>query len=82
MKNFLQHFLQKLFLFRATNHQPTLAVRHIIDLREKKSEIEKAEKDRYKRRKSLGKTNDGSWVNLGYLDTLIKMGYPEALASR
>ena len=67
---------------RATNHHPTQAVRHIIDLREKKTEIEKAEKDRSIRRKSFGKTNDGSWVNLGYLDTLIKMGYPEALAVR
>ena len=67
---------------RATNHHPTQAVRHIIDLREKKTEIEKAEKDRNRRRKSFGKTNDGSWVNLGYLDTLIKMGYPETLGAR
>jgi len=67
---------------RATNHQPTLAVRHIIDVRQKKEEIEKAEKDRNKRRKAFGKTNDDSWVNLGYLDTLIKMGYPETLAAR
>ena len=58
---------------RATNHQPTLAVRHIIDVRQKKEEIEKAEKDRNKRRKAFGKTNDDSWVNLGYLDTLIKV---------
>lgn len=67
---------------RATGHQPTLAVRHIIDVRQKKSEIEKAEKNRNKRRRAFGKTNDGSWVNLGYLDTLMKMGYPEELAAR
>merc|ERR1712051_674297 len=42
---------------RATNHQPTLAVRHIIDVRQKKEEIEQAEKDRNKRRKAFGKTN-------------------------
>ena len=67
---------------RATNHQPSSAVKHILDLRKKKEDFEKAEKERDKRRNKLGKTADGSWVNLGYLDTLIKMGYPEELASK
>ncbi len=67
---------------RATNHQPSMAVRHIIDMRKQREELDKAEAERGRRRRKHGKTSDGSWVNLGYLDTLIKMGYPEPLAGK
>jgi len=67
---------------RSTNHQPSAAVKHILETRKKKDEMKKAEKERSRRRSRLGKTNDGSWVNLGYLDTLMKMGYPEELAGK
>lgn len=67
---------------RATKNQTSAAVRHIIETRQKKETEEEAEKKRNSRRRKMGKTNDGSWVNLGYLDTLIKMGYPETLAAK
>ena len=44
--------------------------------------MEKEESERRKKRAKLGKTVDGSWVNLGYMSTLVKMGYPEELAGK
>ena len=32
-------------------------------------------------RKQLGKTANGSWVNLGYLKTIVERGYEERLAA-
>ena len=67
---------------RAKKHAVPDAVRYIIDSRKRKEELEKEESERRKKRAKLGKTVDGSWVNLGYMSTLVKMGYPEELAGK
>merc|ERR1719154_438133 len=56
------------------------AVEHINQRRTEREEIrkkEKAEREANKRRESVGKCADGAWVNIGYLDTLTRMGYSE-----
>ena len=56
------------------------AVEHINQRRIEREEIrkkEKAEREANKRRESVGKCADGAWVNIGYLDTLTRMGYTE-----
>ena len=66
-------------LFRATESKPTLAVRHILENRKRKAEVEKAEK----RRRRFGKTKDGNWVSETYLNKMTTiLGYPEILAAK
>lgn len=36
---------------------------------------EKEEEERNRQRKKLGKTANNQWVNLGYLNTIVEMGY-------
>lgn len=67
---------------RACSNNPTLAVKHAHESKKRKLEEEKAERERNKKRHKLGKTVDGSWVNLGYLKTLVNMGYQEELAAK
>jgi len=60
------------------------AVVHINQRRQDKEEIEKKEKNEKelrKRRESVGKCADGSWVNIGYLETLERMGFPTKVAT-
>merc|ERR1719369_1236116 len=60
------------------------AVVHINQRRQDKEEIEKKEKhekELRKRRESVGKCADGSWVNIGYLETLERMGFPTKVAT-
>merc|ERR1719369_1196972 len=61
-----------------------LAVDHIIKRREEKTEIlkkEKEERDRGKLRERLGRCADGSWINIGYFNTLKNMGFTEKVAA-
>lgn len=67
---------------RATHHNATLAVKYAQNSRLKKAKLTEAETERQKMRRKLGRTLDGSWVNLGYLGTLTKMGYEEVLAGK
>ncbi|MCP3661552.1 MAG: hypothetical protein GY696_03485 [Gammaproteobacteria bacterium] len=65
---------------RAAKGNIEAAVIHINQRREEKDEIlkkEKEERELRKRRESVGKCADGSWVNLGYLDTILRMGFPK-----
>lgn len=60
------------------------AVMHINQRRQDKEEIvkkEKEEKELRKKRESVGKCADGSWVNIGYLETLERMGFPTKVAT-
>ena len=34
-----------------------------------------------RKRRSYGKTQDGSWVNLGYVNTLVSMGMDEVVSA-
>ena len=36
---------------------------------------EREEEERNKKRRKLGKTSKGHWVNLGYLETIVEMGF-------
>ena len=66
-------------LYRATESKPTLAVRHILENRKRKAEVEKAEK----RRRRFGKTRDGNWVSETDLNKMTTiLGYPEILAAK
>ncbi len=68
---------------RATGNNPTAAVKHAQETKKKKAEFAEAEGEREKKRHKLGKTTDGSWVNLGKLKTLTeKLGYDETLAAK
>ena len=58
---------------RATAFQPSMAVRHILEDRQKKADIWKVEKEKQRRQRKYGKTNDGSWVDLKYLDNLTNI---------
>merc|ERR1712025_1479546 len=52
--------------------------------REEKQEIikkEKEERERGKLRERLGRCADGSWINVGYYNTLKSMGFTEKVAA-
>ena len=66
---------------RATDCNITSAIRHAQQNREKKDKIAKEEKERTRKRRLFGKTQDGSWVNLGYVNTLVGMGMEERLSA-
>merc|ERR1712173_317203 len=53
-----------------------LAVDHIIKRRK-----EKEERERGKLRERLGRCADGSWINIGYYNTLKSMGFTEKVAA-
>eukprot|EP00088_Acartia_fossae_P040449 TRINITY_DN4212_c1_g1_i3.p1 TRINITY_DN4212_c1_g1~~TRINITY_DN4212_c1_g1_i3.p1 ORF type:complete len:599 (-),score=158.24 TRINITY_DN4212_c1_g1_i3:71-1867(-) len=68
---------------RAAQGNLEAAVNHINNRREEREDIRKKEaeeRELRKKRESAGKCADGSWVNLGYLDTLIRMGFPRKVA--
>jgi len=66
---------------RSTDGNITAAIKHAQEARNKKEQIAKEEKERSKKRRLFGKTQDGSWVNLGYLNTLVSMGMDERLSA-
>jgi len=69
---------------RATLGDRKLAIDHIIKRREEKENIlrkEKEERDRGKLRDRLGRCADGSWINVGYYNTLRNMGFTEKVAA-
>ena len=66
---------------RSTNGNITAAIRHAQETRNKKEQIAKEEKERNKKRRLYGKTQDGSWVNLGYVNTLVSMGMDERISA-
>eukprot|EP00092_Neocalanus_flemingeri_P007331 GFUD01007917.1.p1 GENE.GFUD01007917.1~~GFUD01007917.1.p1 ORF type:complete len:590 (+),score=221.00 GFUD01007917.1:891-2660(+) len=69
---------------RASLGDRKLAVDHIIKRREEKEQIlkkEKEERDRGKLRDRLGRCADGSWINVGYYNTLRNMGFTEKVAA-
>ena len=69
---------------RATLGDRKLAVDDIIKRREEKEDIirkEKEERERGKLRDRLGRCADGSWINVGYYNTLRKMGFTEKVAA-
>jgi len=60
------------------------AVEHINARREERERIrtkEKEERRLEKKRRKLGKCADGSWVNVGYHDTLLRMGFSKQVAA-
>ena len=63
---------------RASLGDRKLAVDHIIRRREERAEVarkEKEERDRARLREELGRCANGNWVNVGYYNTLLEMGY-------
>merc|ERR1719154_199508 len=69
---------------RAALGDRKLAIDHIIKKREEKEEIlrkEKEERERGKLRERLGRCADGSWINVGYYNTLRNMGFTEKVAA-
>ena len=66
---------------RATEGDITAAIRHAQQMREKKQLVAKEEKERLRKRRLYGKTQDGSWVNLGYVNSLVSMGMDERLSA-
>eukprot|EP00096_Caligus_rogercresseyi_P010555 TRINITY_DN389_c1_g12_i1.p1 TRINITY_DN389_c1_g12~~TRINITY_DN389_c1_g12_i1.p1 ORF type:complete len:611 (-),score=198.27 TRINITY_DN389_c1_g12_i1:56-1888(-) len=57
------------------------AALHIDEKRRERKRINEEESRRKKKRKALGKTADGKgYVNLGYLNTMNGMGFPEKLS--
>jgi tetratricopeptide (TPR) repeat protein len=53
------------------------AVKYAEKKREQRQKIAKEEAERKRKRREYGKTVNGNWVNLGYVSTLEKMGFPE-----
>ena len=49
--------------------------------REEREKKEEEEEERNHQRKKLGKTASGQWVNLGYLNTIVEMGYDRSRAA-
>ena len=66
---------------RSTEGNITAAIRHAQQARDKKEQTAKEEKERSRKRRQFGKTQDGSWVNLGYVNTLVSMGMEERLSA-
>jgi len=68
---------------RAARGSLELAVDHINTRREEKAEIrrkEQEDRELEKLREKLGKCGDGSWVNVGYYNTLVRMGFTEKVS--
>ena len=60
------------------------AVDHIIRRREERAEVarkEKEERERARLREKLGRCANGNWVNVGYYNTLLGMGYSGKVAA-
>ena len=66
---------------RSASGNVTAAIRHAQETRNKKEQIAKEEKERSRKRRLFGKTQDGSWVNLGYVNTLVSMGMDERMSA-
>lgn len=66
---------------RSTGGDVTKAIKHAQQVKDRREEIQKEELERTRKRRKFGKTATGDWVNLGYLETLTKMGYEEKLAA-
>ena len=45
--------------------------------RNERKRKEREEEERKSKRKKLGKTASGQWVNLGYLETIVEMGFAQ-----
>jgi len=68
---------------RAAKGDLQAAVDHINIGKEERAKIrakEKEERKLQKKRKRLGKCADGSWVNVGYYETLLRMGFSEKVS--
>ena len=69
---------------RASLGDRKLAVDHIIRRREERAEVarkEKEERERARLREKLGRCANGNWVNVGYYNTLLGMGYSGKVAA-
>ena len=66
---------------RSQNNNVSAAIRHAQQTKEAKEKTEKEELERKRKRRKFGKTAEGNWVNLGFLNTMVKMGYEESLAA-
>ena len=69
---------------RASLGDRKLAVEHIIRRREERAEVarkEKEERERARLREKLGRCANGNWVNVGYYNTLLGMGYSGKVAA-
>ena len=69
---------------RASLGDRKLAVDHIMRRREEKAEIlrvEREERERGKLRERLGRCGNGDWVNVGYYNTLLNMGFSTKVAA-
>lgn len=49
--------------------------------RQERKKREKEEEERNRERKKLGKTANNQWVNLGYLNTIVEMGFDRSRAA-
>jgi len=69
---------------RAAQGDRKLAVEQIMKRREEKQDMrrkEEEERERGKLRDKLGRCADGSWINIGYYNTLLGMGYTKKVAA-
>jgi len=66
---------------RATGNKVPAAVRFAEVKAEKAKKMKQVEAENRSKQKRLGRTANGSWVNIGYLKTIIGFGYSEELAS-
>ena len=62
---------------RAESGNVASAVKYAQNKREERQRIAEEEAERKRKRREYGKTVNGNWVNLGYVSTLEKMGFPE-----
>jgi len=67
---------------RAQGNNVSAAIRYAQQVKESKEKVVQEERERKRKRLRFGKTASGNWVNLGLLQTMVKMGYEEALAAR
>lgn len=49
--------------------------------RQERKKKEEEEEERNRERKKLGKTANNQWVNLGYLNTIVEMGFDRSRAA-
>jgi len=69
---------------RAAQGDRKMAVEHIMRRREEKEGIRRKEQEERrlgKLREKLGRCADGSWINIGYYNTLTGMGFQEKVAA-
>ena len=65
---------------RGNLNEACVYLQHKEEEKRERKRKDKEEEGRIAKRKKLGRTSNGEWLNLGYLETIVDMGFPRSRA--